>query len=41
MNYSTDKLLGAMEEVVKILQAGYIMEVQHPYWVSKVVMVKK
>lgn len=38
---STDKLDRAREKVDKLLQVGYIMEVQYLNWLSKIVMVKK
>ncbi|GMH13234.1 hypothetical protein Nepgr_015075 [Nepenthes gracilis] len=40
-NHSVEKLIAIREEVKKLLDAGFIREVQYPDWLSNVVLVKK
>ncbi|GMH31593.1 hypothetical protein Nepgr_033437 [Nepenthes gracilis] len=39
-NYSTEKLVAIREEVKKLLDAGFVREVQYSNWLANVVMVK-
>ncbi|GMH26977.1 hypothetical protein Nepgr_028820 [Nepenthes gracilis] len=40
-NHSVEKLIASREEVTKLLDAGFIREVQYPDWLSNVVLVRK
>ena len=40
-NFTAKRNLAAKEDVQKLLQVGFIREVQYPRWLSNVVLVKK
>ncbi|GMH03833.1 hypothetical protein Nepgr_005672 [Nepenthes gracilis] len=40
-NHSVEKLVAIREEVKRLLDAGFIREVQYPEWLSNVVLIKK
>lgn len=40
-NFSVEKNITIVEEVDRLLSAGFIREARYPEWLSKVVLVKK